>query len=161
VSGIPGLPYPHGFSLLGWQDLARQIDDIQGKIEGETGIKPLLVGMDKNKTASGLSFYLTKIIAESKERNERDVILNTTGGKHLFGGNSLMYRYWFPIEQQKEKNMILVSSKPEKLTNRNILSHFRKTGPAHKIDFEKNDRPVGRYYYCLAEGYEVLQGEER
>ena len=115
--------------------------------------------MDKNKTASGLSFYLTKILKDSKEHHEREAILNTTGGKHLFGGNSLMYRYWFPKEQQQNKNVILVSSKPDKLTSRKILSHFRKTGPVHEIGFEKNGRPVGRYYYCLAEGYQVLQTE--
>ena len=55
--GFPGIPYPKNFLLLGWSDLASQIERIEDGIEGAGGAEPLVVGMDKMQIASGLAFY--------------------------------------------------------------------------------------------------------
>ena len=152
--GFPGIPYPTNLSLLGWQHLAQHIEQIEDEIEARTGVEPLVVGMDKNKTASGLAFYRNKFLEETTDDSENEGVLNTLGGRHLFGGNGLMYSYWFPKERLWNRDMILVGREPDTLASPRILSRFRKTGPVHKAVIEKNGMQVGLYYYCFAEGYQ-------
>jgi dolichol-phosphate mannosyltransferase len=153
--GFPGISYPANLSLLGWQDLAQHIEQIEDEIEARTGVEPLVVAMDKNKTASGLAFYRNKFLEEIRDDSENEGVLNTLGGRHLFGGNSLMYGYWFPKERLRNRDMILVARKPDILASPRVLSIFRKTGPVQKVILKKDGMQVGPYYYVFAEGYQA------
>lgn len=153
VLGLPGLAYPENFLLLGWRDFGRQIEEVEEQFESRTGKEPLVIGMDKYKIASGLAFYRTRADEEHPGLCiDKEGVLYT-GGRHLFGENSLMYNYWFPEKEQKNRDVILVSRNPDDLTNPFFLSHFHKTGKVHEIVIRKNHMVVGRYYYSYAERY--------
>ena len=151
--GFPGIPYSQNLYLLGWEDFGREINALVEKIERETDDKILVVGMDRNRIASGLAFYRTKAIEASNERVEREPAFQTSSW-HLFGGNSLMYEYWFPIEEQKNKTLLLVSKSIANLTSDHVRSRVRQVGDIKEITLSKNGRPAGRYYYSLVKGYQ-------
>jgi dolichol-phosphate mannosyltransferase len=147
VLGIPGLPYPKDFSPLCWKELGQKIEAVEDEIEGKTGVEPLVVGMDKYTIASQLAFYRTKA-EKHREQFEKEGVLNTTG-PHLFGRDSLMYRYWFPEKEHERRNMILVSEKVDDLKNALLFSQIRNTGKIREIVIRRNGMPVGRYYYSF------------
>jgi dolichol-phosphate mannosyltransferase len=152
--GLPGVSYPQGTDvslLLGWRDLARKIDRIDKKIQVSKGIKPLVVGMDKCYITSELIFYRNK---QGGGKEKKDLLSYTTG-RHLFGMDSLMYRYWFPesrINQfRNEKSiLILVTRELHELNNDLISSSGWKMDKLQELDLERNGAAVGRYYYVLA-----------
>lgn len=150
--GLPGVPYPMDFSLLGWRDLGERIEQIEDEIEHATGLEPLVVGMDKYKTASGLAFYRTQALEDLNDRRENEAVLETASSS-LFGKDALMYRYWFPNATQVNRLMILVSKKRGELMRDAVLSWTQQIGEIQEIIIKKNGMPVGRYYYMIAEGY--------
>ena len=156
--GFPGIPYSKNLYLLGWEGFGREINTLVEKIERETDDKILVVGMDRNRIASGLAFYRTKAIESSNERVSHEPAFQTSSW-HLFGGNSLMYEYWFPIEEQKNKTLLLVSKSMANLTSDDVLSRARQAGDIKEIKLWKNSRPVGLYYYRLVKGYQSERSE--
>jgi dolichol-phosphate mannosyltransferase len=151
VLGIPGIPYPEDFSFLCWKELGQKIEQVEDEIERKTGVEPLVVGMDKYTIASQLAFYRTRA-GKPKEQFEKEGILNTTS-YHLFGGDSLMYRYWFPEKEHEGRNMILVTEKIGDLKDPHLLSQVGKIGEIQEIVIKRNGMPVGRYYYSLVGAY--------
>jgi dolichol-phosphate mannosyltransferase len=149
--GLPGLPYPINFPIVGCRDLGRQIEQIENDIESVTGVEPIVVGMDKYRIASLLAFYRPEKMGFSESVLRESV--TTTAGCDLFGGNSLMYQYWFPEEVNENRVMILVSSKRSQLEGSNIYSRVREMGDIQELVVHKNATPVGRYFYVVAKGY--------
>ncbi len=154
--GFPGIGYSKNLYLLGWQDFGREIQALVEQIERETDDKILVVGMDRNRIASGLAFYRTKAIEASQEWFDREPAFQTASW-HLFGGKSLMYEYWFPIEEQSNKTMLLVSRSIANLTSDEVLSHVRQAGDIKEIALWKNGKPTGIYYHRLVNGYRNQQ----
>lgn len=149
--GLPGLPYPENFPLMGSRDLGRQIERIEDEIESTTGVEPLVVGMDKYRIASLLAFYRPET-RDKLESAPRESVMGTAGCD-MFGGNSLMYRYWFPEKVSENRAMILVSDKRRHLEESTILSQVRERGNINELVVRKNGTPVGRYFYVIAKGY--------
>lgn len=152
--GIPGVPYPQNFSLLGWNDLGQKIEQIEDEIEYSSAVEPLVVGMDKLQIASGLAFYRTRAQTEMtcvKESGNEGSL--QTASRHLFGGDSLMYHFWFPAKNQEGRLMILVARYKDDLTNAHILSHVQEIEPIREIEIRKNGIFVGRYFYTVTKGY--------
>ncbi len=58
--GLPGIPTLERPFLSGWEKLAGRIEQIVAAREKETGRRPIVVGMDKYRIASGLAFYRYK-----------------------------------------------------------------------------------------------------
>jgi dolichol-phosphate mannosyltransferase len=152
--GLPGVSYPKGADvslLFGWRDLARKIDRIDKEIQISKGIKPLVVGMDKCYITSELIFYRNKQ-GGGKEKKE---LLSYTTGRHLFGMDSLMYRYWFPesrINQFRNENsiLILVTRELHELNNDLISSSGWKMDKLQDLGLKRDGMAVGHYYYVLA-----------
>ena len=65
-----------------------------------------------------------------------------------------MYERWFPIEEQNNKNMLLVSKDISNLTSDNVRSRTQQASEIGKIMIWKNGRSAGSYYYCLVKGYQ-------
>ncbi|MFH0727164.1 MAG: glycosyltransferase family 39 protein [Pseudomonadota bacterium] len=149
--GLPGLSYPNNFPLVGCRDLGRQIERIEDDLELTSGEEPLVVGMDKYRIASLLAFYRPEMALSDKSAPKESV--TGTAGCHLFGGNSLMYRYWFPEKTNENRVMILVGSKRSDLEGSNIPSRVREMGTIQKLVVRKNGKPVGNYFYVLVKGY--------
>ncbi|MDG4552541.1 MAG: glycosyltransferase family 39 protein [Candidatus Contendobacter sp.] len=158
--GFPGVPYPKNLYLLGWQGFGREIEALVKETEHETGDKIWVVGMDRNRIASGLAFYRTKAVEALNEKISHEPAFQTSSW-HLFGGKSLMYEYWFPIEEQSNKTMLLVSRSIANLTSDDVLSHVRQAGDIKEIMLWKNGKPAGVYYYLLVKGYRNQQSEKK
>ena len=154
--GFPGIPYSQNLYLLGWPGFGREIQALAEQIARETNEKILVVGMDRNRIASGIAFYRTKAIESSNDPVNREPVFQTASW-HLFGGKSLMYEYWFPTEVQNNKTLLLVSRSIANLTSDDVLSRVRQANDIKEITFSKNGKPVGRYYYRLVKGYQNQQ----
>ncbi len=154
VLGLPGLSYPQGKNvapLIGWKELAQGIAQIEEEVETSTRVKPLVVGMDKSSIASELAFYRNKL--SHGEKTDQAVFYTT--GRHLFGMESLMYRYWFPERATKRwpgenSVLILVTRELQELMNDQIQASGWKIGPVKDLELRKNGMIVGHYYYTLA-----------
>jgi dolichol-phosphate mannosyltransferase len=152
--GLFGLPYPRARDvslLLGWKDLARKVDQIERDIASSQDGKPLVVGMDKCYISSELAFYRSKNAGQ--ERKEE--ILSSTTGRHLFGMESLMYRFWFPEAWVKELPrkkpvLILITRELHELNRDQISSRGWEMDRVRELDLKRDGLPVGRYYYALA-----------
>jgi len=152
--GLPAVPYPKGGEvslLLGWRDLARKIDRIDKEIQASKGIKPLVVGMDKCYIASELIFYRNEL-GGGREKKE---LISYTTGRHLFGMDSLMYRYWFPeprIRNFRSENsiLILVTREIPEINKDLISSCGWKMDKLQELDLKRGGVFIGRYYYVLA-----------
>ncbi|MGB5062963.1 MAG: glycosyltransferase family 39 protein [Candidatus Competibacter sp.] len=150
--GFPGVSYPYNYHLLGWNNFGREIEVLVSQLERETGERVLVVGMDRNRVASGLAFYRTKALESSDEQLKCSPAFQTSSW-HLFDGNSLMYKYWFPIDQQNNKTLLLVGRNKADLASENVLSHVKQAQEIKEIKIHKNGQQVGLYYYRIVKGY--------
>ncbi|MEJ2058611.1 MAG: hypothetical protein P8X39_12325, partial [Desulfofustis sp.] len=109
--GLPGVPFPSGPFLIGWQELAGSVEQLVETIEHGTGKRPIVVGMDHYQIASGLTFYRAKNNSKTSSHKGLNPIDETTGW-HLFGFNSRMYRFWSdPAKSQGVDILAIASSK--------------------------------------------------
>lgn len=114
----------------------------------ETGKKPLVVGMDKYKTASGLAFYRTKASAGTTA-SPKEMPAYNTSGRHHFGKNSLMYRYWFPESEKKNRDMILVAGNRRKFQGIDTSVDAGGSGEINEIPLTKNGKSAGLMFYSI------------
>ncbi len=159
--GLPGLPYPQGTPILGWKDLAKQIERVEDEVESATRNEPLLVGMDKVNIASEMAFYRKRQAVGPGGLYEA---VTYTTGCQLFGMESLMYRYWAsgPLQdklREKDPTLILIAHKLHELKDERIASSGWKIGRVNEINVRRNGKPVGRYYYTLAKRKGIANGQ--
>ncbi|MEZ5578953.1 MAG: hypothetical protein R3F36_03750 [Candidatus Competibacteraceae bacterium] len=121
---------------MGWNEFGREIEELVNRFEYETGEKILVVGMDRNRVASGLAFYRTKAIESSNKKLESNPAFETSSW-HLFGGNGLMYERWFPVDQQNNKTLLLIGRNKADLTDGNVLSHIEQAFKKSKLRLTK------------------------
>jgi dolichol-phosphate mannosyltransferase len=150
--GLPGVPYPHDMHLIGWRDFGRDIELLVQRLSRETGQEILVVGMDRNRIASGLAFYRTRYLDAAGGRSGDDPASHTAS-EHLFGSVGLMYALWFPASRQNGKTMLLVGKDASSLENDRVLSRVKTAGEIGEIGVRKNGKPAGSYYYRLVTGY--------
>jgi dolichol-phosphate mannosyltransferase len=153
--GIPGIPYPKNLLGLGVAKIVRDIEHVVEEIEDRTGVRPLVVGMDKYRTSSWLAFYRGKSSRYNQGRHSNQGVQDTAG-RHLFGSSALMYGYWFPPSEQVGKTMVLVGRNPKKLTGSRIEQRIAHGGEVKELIGQKNSQIVRRYYYRVVEGYRPL-----
>jgi len=151
--GLPGAGYPKNMHLIGWRALGGEMENLVTRLEQETGDDILVVGMDRNKIASGLAFYRTQYI-ESNNLKTSHVPAFQTASEHLFASVGLMYEFWFPLAQQHGKSMLLVSNDRANLQTGRVLERVKTAGEIHEITISKNGQPSGHYYYRLIRGYQ-------
>ncbi len=147
--GFPNIPYPQNTHLLGFQSLSREIENIKAQMEKDSskasGEDILVVGMDRNKIASGLAFYGAKNLANNPAFS--------TASEHLFGDVGLMYELWFPIAKQEGKSMLLVAENVSDLSSEAVISRVKTMGEIKEITAQKDGKTTGHYYYRLVTGY--------
>lgn len=151
--GLPGVGYPKNMHLIGWRTLGGEMEQLITQLEQETGEKILVVGMDRNKIASGLAFYRTRYIETNKEKTSHVPALQTAS-EHLFASVGLMYEFWFPLVQQHGKTLLLVSNDRNHLQTNRVLERVKTAGEISEVIVSKNGQPCGRYYYRLVKGYQ-------
>ena len=147
VLGFPAVPYPRKALMgMGMEDLARKVDTVVEAYEGQTGEKPIIVCMDTYRLASWLAFYRTKISGSPSVFEMPEAVRNTTGG-HLFGKNSMMYRYWHPTETLSDRIILFITDDPDDMQDARVILLTEPLGEVQKLAVEKNGKVLRAYYY--------------
>ena len=145
TTGIPGVGYAKKIELLpvGWSELGRELDRRKSVLEKALNRPVWVVGMDKNFIASEAAFY---------QKNQTVAIQETTG-VHLFGGNSLMYRFWTPSIQAAGDTLLLVALKKSDLDKQEIAKQSTPSGPVEEFWLERNGKRICPYYTQIVSNY--------
>jgi dolichol-phosphate mannosyltransferase len=148
VLGLPGLSYPKnklGLPALGWPALGVKIQAVVDDVARETGLEPLVVGLNADRLSSWLAFYRSRAMARNGARNTGAAAFDTAG-PNLFGGaRSHMYGLWFPsLNQYRDRPLILIGDRPEQL---DVHPKRRRLGTILELQTEKNGQPTWRVYY--------------
>jgi dolichol-phosphate mannosyltransferase len=148
VLGLPGLGYGKHIELIpvGWRDFSRQVGATAAAIRKETGVDPLIVGMDRYAIASELAFY-------GAERTKSAV---ETSSAHLFDGIGLMYERWTPRVLQEGRTLLLIAWDPGELTGKAVESHAERWGPIEDGVLWRDGQVVRHYYHRLAYNYRSI-----
>ncbi len=146
--GIPGIPFEIHTFLFGGDDLALQVEQTVDTIAKQQGVRPLVVGMDKYRTASGLAFYRKKNSSlAAKGALERPV--GETTGRQLFGMNALMFNYWMPSAQTTSTEVLAISKSKENIADRVFAGKATHLGRIHSYTIKKHGKDAGSYCYRL------------
>ena len=142
--GLPGAGPMRAGRLFGeWRALAKSVEEIERRVELETGSKPVIAGMDRNFISSELSFY--DFVDHDGTKN--------MGGAHLFGSRSLMWAFWFPKSVAVGRNVLMVDLDRKKVEDLTLSQHFDSLGPASEESLKKNGRLVGNFYWRVGYHY--------
>lgn len=150
--GLPGVGYPKNLHLIGWRDFGREVEVLVQEARRETGQDVLVVGMDRNRIASGLAFYRSQYLDAAGGHAGHPPAFETAS-EHLFDSVGLMYRLWFPIARQTGKTLLLVAGDAASLSSGRVLSRVQTAGEIREIAVHKQGKPAGRYYVRLVSGY--------
>lgn len=143
-AGLPGIGPVSGMPLpVAWEELGYQVKAIERQVQTETGTEPVIVGMDLYRISSELSFY------DGPDHGTRE----RTGGRHLFGGKSLMWDFWLPRSAAVGRNMVLVDFGEGGLTSSSLPPHFSRLGGIFTEVITKNGRVVGHFHWRVGYGY--------
>ncbi len=145
--GIPGIRYSRDLELLpvGWSDLAKALEQQKAGLRLASDAPIYIVGMDKNFIASEASFY----------QSDRATSLRETTGAHLFGADSLMFRYWFPPAILNGSTLLLVAFDAHDLEPSRLKNQYREVGPIQKELLSHEGKPIRSYYTRVAYGYQA------
>lgn len=149
--GFPILAYPKNVPMVGWEDLARQVEALEDRWEGILGDELLVVGMDKYQIASELAFYRTKLTGTEGPYERNEGVLYTTG-PHFFGVDSLMYRYWFPETEGLQgyaRAVLFVGRGPQRLSLRGLSEDGWRVEEIGKIVARDYGIPLAGFDYVL------------
>lgn len=149
--GLPHLPFKSGLFLMGWEELAREVETVAHTVEKDTGSRPLVVGMDPYQISSALAFYRAKINRDDPEL--RRLAVEETLGWHLFGWNGLMYQYWSEPEQFYGRDVIAVGSSHIRVEHLYFQKRYTQVEKIHPIEVDKNGIFLRRYYYRVIRNY--------
>ncbi len=138
--GLPGAGLMTPGRLFGeWRELADQVAAIELLVEGKTGSKPVIVGMDRNFISSELSFY-------------NDASYNT-GGPHFFDSRSLMWAIWFPRSRAVGRNVLMIDFDRKRLMSPSLASYFETVSDVSTETLKNDGRVVGYFYWRVGHGY--------
>ncbi|HTQ78266.1 MAG TPA: glycosyltransferase family 39 protein [Burkholderiales bacterium] len=157
--GLPGVGYPPNTHLIGWRGFGGDVERLVERLERETGQEILVVGMDRNRIASGLAYYRTRYLERAGRETSPEPAFDTAS-ENLFGGVGLMYAMWFPSRGQEGKTMLLVGADRGVLETNRVFSRVATAGAIGEIPVAKAGKPAGRYYYRLVTGYRPAAGRD-
>jgi dolichol-phosphate mannosyltransferase len=145
VLGIAGLGYDKHIEAIpvGWRDLSAHVIDTANAYRKETGIEPLIVGMDRYAIASEVAFYGAA----------HTVTPFQTANSHLFGGMGLMYSQWLPPKSQDGRDLLLVAWSPGELDDRFVHARVERLGPIEDDLLMRDGVPIRHYYHRMAFNY--------
>jgi len=147
VLGLPGLSYPEndfGFPALGWQELADTIEAVVDEVENDSGVRPLVVGLNSDRLSSWLAFYRSRAMARGGEENTGAAALDTAGPNLFDRPRSNMYGVWFPsLDAYRDRPLVLIGDEPDQL---DVDPKRRDVGPVREMTTEKNGQLTWRVY---------------
>ncbi|KTC87996.1 MULTISPECIES: glycosyltransferase family 39 protein [Legionella] len=100
---------------LPWENLTSQIQNLAKDIEFNTKSSPIIVPLDTYNIGSEFAFYQEKFFQHGQSDSIYPII-----GAHIFGTNSLMYKYWGNVKETEGRILILVSKERYRFNNLQI-----------------------------------------
>ena len=146
--GLPGASFPPGPFLIGWSELASNVDQLVDTIERDSGKRPIVAGMDHYQIASGLAFYRTKNAGNNRTERGTKPIDETTGWQ-VFGFNSRMYSYWFDPARYHKADILAIASSEARLKSTFFKTNVDFKTDIYPLDATKDGQKVRRLYYRL------------
>jgi dolichol-phosphate mannosyltransferase len=130
--------------FIDWEQLTKKMIAISDQTEQATGIHPVWLPLDRYNIASELAFYQAKL-ARPKPY--------AISGSHVFGDESLMYRYWSDPRSLYGKNLVLISDNPSLLDNPLIKQRSNALSPVRSFwTFTQGSViPIRLFYYQLVQ----------
>ncbi|MDB6157564.1 MAG: glycosyltransferase [Gammaproteobacteria bacterium] len=142
--GLPDVGYSSRLELVpvGWRDLGRQINAIADDIRRQTGMEPVIVGMDRYELASQLAFYAPDHARSVKE----------TSSRNLFGQNGLMYGRWASSLAVGNRTLILVAWDPHDISDELTAPYVARLEPLKEGVLNRGGTEVRDFHYRIARG---------
>lgn len=130
--------------LIAWERLTEQFHSVAKEVEAKANIVPILVPLDLYNIASELAFYQAKLLAEGKVQEIYPIV-----GRHIFGSDSLMYRYWANTDDFSRKTLILISTSLQDFDMPTILNKVIVRDPPRELWSYSQGKgvPIAHYYY--------------
>ncbi len=154
VLGIPGVPYAPSLSrAIGWPSATRELQAVQTRLVRETGVAPVIVGMDKYNTASQIAFFGARPDASS------GLAPMTVTSIEALTGNALMFTFWDPPGRFDGRTLVMVSRNREALETARLAPHFRELeADVHPLRLANtgpggDGRHIADYYYRIGHGF--------
>jgi dolichol-phosphate mannosyltransferase len=143
--GLPGVGYSTHLELVpvGWRDLGRQVQLKADELRQQTGLEPVIVGMDRYELASQLTFYApdhTRSVAETSSRN-------------LFGAQGLMYGRWEKDLVIGDRPLLLVAWDPHDLADEFTVPYAASVGPMETGYLARDGVAIRDFHYRIVKGY--------
>ncbi len=134
--------------FIAWDSFTQSFHTIAQQIDIEHQKTPIFVPLDLYNIGSELSFYQAKGLADKHIEKRYPII-----GRHVFGGESLMYRYWSPKELAPGDLLILISKDIKDFDNTVLKNHQISKSGLNKIWSQSpmHHSPVHPYYYQVVE----------
>ncbi|WP_173238322.1 glycosyltransferase family 39 protein [Legionella antarctica] len=90
--------------VVAWESLIRKFHHIAEQVEVQTKKTPIFIPLDNFPISSELAFYQSKFLAKGSVLKSYPI-----ASSHIFGIESLMYRYWSKDIELAGKPVILIS----------------------------------------------------
>lgn len=150
--GLPGVGYSNHLELVpvGWRDLGRQVQAKAGELRRETGLEPVIVGMDRYELASQLTFY-----APDHARSVRD-----TSSRNLFGAEGLMYGRWAKALEIGNRPLLLVAWDPHDIADEFTVPYASSVGPMQTGYLARDGVAIRDFHYRIVKGYRKPPGND-
>lgn len=145
-TGKPHILYRVLFTkFIGWEQLARDFHRVADDIAIHTHDTPSFVPLDRYNIASELSYYQQHWV----NCGDSQTTVYPVIGPHLFGIESLMFRYWDSATHVAGEHLILISPELSDFANTTLKDSVVTRGPMKIIwaYSQRGHNPVRPYYY--------------
>jgi dolichol-phosphate mannosyltransferase len=148
--GLPGVGYSTHLELVpvGWRDLGRQVQLKVDELRKQTGLEPVVVGMDRYELASQLTFYAPDHLRS----------VNETSSRNLFGAQGLMYGRWQENLDIGERPLLLVAWDPHDIADEFTVPYATSVGPIETGYLARDGVAIRDFHYRIVKGYRKPPG---
>jgi dolichol-phosphate mannosyltransferase len=150
--GLPGVGYSNHLELVpvGWRDLGRQVQAKADELRRQTGLEPVIVGMDRYELASQLTFYAPDHVRSVQE----------TSSRNLFGAQGLMYGRWAKSLEIGDRPLLLVAWDPHDIADEFTVPYATSVGPMQTGYLARDGVEIRDFHYRIVKGYRKRPGND-